>query len=105
MENSEATTSKVVDSASATCKGCKKVLSDSIKLKHIIHSPCRQHYSKKEMDYFRDLAAERKSLKDKEYYHKNKESMDHFRISITKSGKYKVSILPPIPNVPFAGEV
>ena len=73
MEYSEATASKVVDSA--TCKGCKKVLSDSIKLKHIIHSPCRQHYSKKEMDYFRDLAAERKSLKDKEYYRKNKESI------------------------------
>ena len=73
MENSEATTSKLVDSA--TCKGCKKVLSDSIKLKHIIHSTCKQHYSKKEMDYFRDLAAERKSLKEKEYYRKNKESI------------------------------
>ena len=75
MDNSKATTSKVVDSASATCKGCKKVLSDSNKLRHITHSSCRQHYSKKEMDHFRDLAAERKSLKEKEYYRKNKESI------------------------------
>ena len=75
MEKSKATTSKMVDSASATCKGCKKVLSDSNKLRHITHTSCRQHYSKKEMNHFRDLAAERKSLKEKEYYSKNKESI------------------------------
>ena len=75
MEKSKATTSKMVDSASATCKGCKKVLSDSNKLRHITHTSCKQHYSKKEMNHFRDLAAERKSLKEKEYYSKNKESI------------------------------
>ena len=75
MEKSKATTSKMVDSTSATCKGCKKVLSDSNKLRHITHTTCRQHYSKEEMNHFRDLAAERKSLKEKEYYSKNKESI------------------------------
>ena len=75
MEKSKATTSKMVDSTSETCKGCKKVLSDSNKLRHITHTTCRQHYSKEEMNHFRDLAAERKSLKEKEYYSKNKESI------------------------------
>ena len=75
MEKSKATTSKMVDSTSATCKGCKKVLSDSNKLRHITHTTCRQHYSKEEMNHFRDSAAERKSLKEKEYYSKNKESI------------------------------
>ena len=76
MEGSEATTSKVVDSApDMICKGCEKVLSDSKKLKHIVHSSCKQHYSEKEMDYFRELAAERKKLKDKEHYNRNKASI------------------------------
>ena len=73
MKNSKPYTSGK-QKISKVCKSCSKSFDESRILKHIIHSSCKNDYTKEEIDSLRNLADERRKRKRNEQRHKNREN-------------------------------
>ena len=73
MENSKPSTSGK-QKINKVCKSCSKSFDESRILKHIIHSSCKNDYTKEEIDILRNLADERRKRKRNEQRHKNREN-------------------------------